>query len=194
MARAARALPETEASNDFVAAGYSQGGHASLFAGQMANGYAPELKLRGVAASAPPTDLGALIRETSDDPLGRVFVTFALASWSQLYGISTEGVVPKHLGLVVKNIASGCNLDTGQTLRLLFAEQAFEREGFLKEGVDERVLGPNLLTGERPQLIVPAGVWQAAESLGNWSLVGCTVAPGFRFEGFEMAPKGWEPA
>jgi alpha-beta hydrolase superfamily lysophospholipase len=159
MARAARALPETEASNDFVAAGYSQGGHASLFAGQMANGYAPELKLRGVAASAPPTDLGALIRETSDDPLGRVFVTFALASWSQLYGISTEGVVPKHLGLVVKNIASGCNLDTGQTLRLLFAEQAFEREGFLKPGVDVTALAPwkNLLTRNSTGAM-PAGV------------------------------------
>ena len=61
------------------------------------------------------------------------------------------------------------------------------------EGTDVRVLGPNLFTGERPQLVVPAGVWQAAESLGDWSLVGCTVAPGFRFEGFEMAPKGWEP-
>ncbi len=62
------------------------------------------------------------------------------------------------------------------------------------QGTDVRVLGPNLLTGERPQLVVPAGVWQAAESLGHWSLVGCTVAPGFQFEGFEMAPKGWEPA
>jgi predicted cupin superfamily sugar epimerase len=62
------------------------------------------------------------------------------------------------------------------------------------EGTDVRVLGPNLLTGERPQIVVPAGVWQSAESLGDWTLVGCTVAPGFRFEGFEMAPKGWEPA
>ncbi len=61
------------------------------------------------------------------------------------------------------------------------------------EGEDVRVLGPNLLTGERPQIVVPAGVWQAAESLGDWTLVGCTVAPGFRFEGFEMAPKNWEP-
>lgn len=61
------------------------------------------------------------------------------------------------------------------------------------ERTDTRVLGPNLLTGERPQIVVPAGVWQAAESLGDWTLVGCTVAPGFRFEGFEMAPKGWEP-
>lgn len=159
MARAARALREAEAGNDFVAAGYSQGGHASLFAGQLAGSYAPELKLKGVAASAPPTDLSALIRETSDDPVGRVFATFALASWSQLYGISTEGVVPKHLGLVVKNIASGCNLDAGQTLKLLFAEQAFEREGFLKPGVDVTATAPwKNLIAKNSTGAMPAGV------------------------------------
>jgi uncharacterized protein len=58
----------------------------------------------------------------------------------------------------------------------------------------ERVtLGPDLAAGERPQAIVPAGAWQAAESLGDWTLVGCTVAPGFEFRGFELAPQGWEP-
>jgi uncharacterized protein len=54
-------------------------------------------------------------------------------------------------------------------------------------------LGADLTAGERPQGVVPAGVWQSARSLGAWTLVGCTVAPGFRFEGFEMAPSGWEP-
>ncbi len=54
-------------------------------------------------------------------------------------------------------------------------------------------LGGDLLAGQRPQAVVPAGVWQAAESLGTWTLAGCTVAPGFRFSGFEMAPAGWEP-
>jgi predicted cupin superfamily sugar epimerase len=47
--------------------------------------------------------------------------------------------------------------------------------------------------GERPQAIVPAGAWQAAESTGDWTLLGCTVAPGFEFANFELAPKGWEP-
>ena len=47
--------------------------------------------------------------------------------------------------------------------------------------------------GERPQGIVPAGQWQAAESLGEWTLVGCTVAPGFEFSKFEIAPKDWQP-
>ena len=55
-------------------------------------------------------------------------------------------------------------------------------------------LGPDLLAGERPQAIVPAHAWQAAHSLGEWTLVGCTVAPGFEFEHFELAPPGWEPS
>jgi predicted cupin superfamily sugar epimerase len=55
-------------------------------------------------------------------------------------------------------------------------------------------LGPDLGAGERPQAIVPVYAWQAAESLGAWTLVGCTVAPGFDFAGFELAPEGWSPA
>lgn len=54
-------------------------------------------------------------------------------------------------------------------------------------------LGKDLEKGERPQAVVPAGHWQAAESLGAWTLVGCTVAPGFVFEGFELAPPDWQP-
>ena len=54
-------------------------------------------------------------------------------------------------------------------------------------------LGPDLTAGELPQAIVPAQAWQAAESTGDWTLVGCTVAPGFDFATFEMAPKEWEP-
>ncbi len=51
----------------------------------------------------------------------------------------------------------------------------------------EHVLGPDLATGARPQMIVPAHHWQAARSTGAWTLVSCTVSPGFRFEGFELA-------
>ena len=58
---------------------------------------------------------------------------------------------------------------------------------------DRHVLGPDLSDGQRPQLVVPAGDWQAAESLGDWTLVGCTVSPGFEFEGFELAKADWEP-
>lgn len=54
-------------------------------------------------------------------------------------------------------------------------------------------LGDDIAAGERPQALVPPGAWQAARSLGGWSLVGCTVAPAFDFAGFELAPDAWEP-
>ncbi len=54
-------------------------------------------------------------------------------------------------------------------------------------------LGNDLKAGARPQVIVPAGVWQSAVSAGAWTLVGCTVSPAFEFSGFEMAPQGWAP-
>jgi predicted cupin superfamily sugar epimerase len=54
-------------------------------------------------------------------------------------------------------------------------------------------LGCDLAAGEQPQALVPAHAWQAAQTLGDWTLVGCTVAPGFQFEGFELAPKDWAP-
>lgn len=57
----------------------------------------------------------------------------------------------------------------------------------------EVVLGPDVLAGQSPQVVVPAQVWQAACSTGAWSLVGCTVSPAFEFSGFEMAPGGWTP-
>ena len=53
-------------------------------------------------------------------------------------------------------------------------------------------LGPDVLAGEVVQAVVPAGWWQAARSTGDWTLVSCTVSPGFRFEGFELAAPGWE--
>ena len=61
------------------------------------------------------------------------------------------------------------------------------------------VYGPSALlheritNGERPQVIVPRFCWQTARSLGNWTLVSCTVSPAFTFDGFEMAPSGWHP-
>ena len=73
----------------------------------------------------------------------------------------------------------------GAPLELMLSKDGRERSSVR--------LGPDLAAGERPQAVVPAGVWQAARPLGGWVLVGCTVAPAFEFAGFEMAPAGWEP-
>jgi predicted cupin superfamily sugar epimerase len=72
----------------------------------------------------------------------------------------------------------------GHALTLLIADDNGQR----------RVrLGLDLAAGEVPQAVVPARAWQAAESGGDWTLVGCTVAPGFDFATFELAEKGWTP-
>jgi uncharacterized protein len=66
--------------------------------------------------------------------------------------------------------------------------------GIAEAGVTRVVrLGPDLAAGEQPQAVVPTGSWQSAESLGDWTLVGCTVAPGFEFSGFTLAPEGSSP-
>lgn len=65
----------------------------------------------------------------------------------------------------------------------------------LLDGSKEEIfrLGADIGAGEVPQVTVPARAWQAAESLGEWTLVSCTVAPGFSFDGFDLAPANWSP-
>lgn len=72
----------------------------------------------------------------------------------------------------------------GDPLRLEIADDA---------GLRIVQIGADIAAGERPQAIVPAHAWQAAESTGEWTLVGCTVAPGFEFAQFELAPPDWSP-
>jgi predicted cupin superfamily sugar epimerase len=63
----------------------------------------------------------------------------------------------------------------------------------LRIGTQVIHLGPGIEKGEAPQAVVPPGAWQAARSLGEYSLVGCTVAPGFDFAAFELAPSDFTP-
>jgi uncharacterized protein len=73
----------------------------------------------------------------------------------------------------------------GAPLELCLSEDGLE--------ADRHRLGADLAAGERPQLVAPAGWWQSASSLGAWTLVGCTVAPGFEFSRFELAAPGFNP-
>ena len=76
---------------------------------------------------------------------------------------------------------------SGDALELLIAA---DRAG---AGIERHRLGPDVTAGDEVQVVVPAGAWQAARPLGAWTLVGCVVAPAFTFDGFELAPDGWEP-
>ena len=81
--------------------------------------------------------------------------------------------------------AEGWHYYAGAPLQLEIAQPGAKAEVI--------VLGASLAAGERPQAIVPPYAWQRARSLGAWTLIGCTVAPGFDFAGFTIAPDGFEP-
>ncbi len=89
----------------------------------------------------------------------------------------------------VKDAAEVWHFYAGDPLAL----SIYEEGGTVANQVIEQVLGTGLTAGERPQIVVPAGWWQSARSLGEWTLVGCTVAPGFDFAVFELAEPGWQP-
>lgn len=81
----------------------------------------------------------------------------------------------------------------GASLELRIAPAGEAVDGGVPGSAVAHRLGKELAAGERPQVVVPAGAWQAARSLGSWTLVGCTVSPAFEFAGFELAPDGWDP-
>ncbi len=73
----------------------------------------------------------------------------------------------------------------GAPLRLSISEDGKTQQ--------DLILGPDLKGGQNPQLVVPPHAWQAAQSMGDFTLVGCTVSPAFEFSSFEMAPSEWTP-
>jgi fermentation-respiration switch protein FrsA (DUF1100 family) len=147
--RAASRIPKTGASTRFAAWGHSQGGQAVLFAGQLARSYAPELTLFGVAAVAPPTDLGELLRDDIGERAGKVITAYCLASWSRLYGASLDGVVRASAIPVVDRIARDCVESTGEAYRVSFDSSGLG-DGFLSERAYTTEPWQRLLEENRP--------------------------------------------
>ena len=114
--RAARGIPEAGAGRRCAVWGHSQGGHAALFAGQLAGAYAPELELSGVAAIAPATDLGQLLRDDVGERAGRVIAAYCLWSWSApgVYGAPLAPAVPASLVPAIDRVARDCVETTGE--------------------------------------------------------------------------------
>ena len=106
--RAARNMNETGASSNYFVFGHSQGGQAALFAGQMASAYAPELQLLGVAAAAPAGLLVPLFQADKNTAAGAVLGSYAVVSWSDIFGYDEATVVKSSLRGRVHAVSEKC--------------------------------------------------------------------------------------
>jgi acetyl esterase/lipase len=129
--RAARNLSNAHASNRFVVWGHSQGGHAALFTGELAHEYAPELKLIGVAAAAPATNLVELFRAQQGSIAGDSLIAMAMLSWSRTYGIPLETVLEDDAKKSFERVAGSCIQSLPQMVKLLQLAKPL-RKTFLK--------------------------------------------------------------
>lgn len=106
--RAAQAFPGVGPVRDFAVWGHSQGGHAALYTGLIARSYAPELRLVGVAAAAPATEIGVLFNDDIGTSGGKNLAALALWSWARVYNAPAERVIYPGTMPIVDNIASIC--------------------------------------------------------------------------------------
>lgn len=127
--RAARQLAEAGAGSRFAVWGESQGGHAALFTGEVARRYAPELTLVGIAAAAPPTDLGANLTATGGTPIGAFLTAYVASSWSDYYGIPLKAVGRPRTARLIDGLAKKCiSLDSKPKLLTVLGIAALSRD------------------------------------------------------------------
>ena len=125
--RAALNLDGANTSTDFVVWGHSQGGHASLFTGQLAASYAPELELLGVAAGAPAPNLEDLFATNIETTVGRILIAMALDSWARVYDdASLDQIVRPVARPLVRSIARNCLYNQSQILSSVPAALALD--------------------------------------------------------------------
>jgi len=106
--RAARTLPDVGDGNSFAVWGHSQGGQASLYTGLIANTYAPELRLVGVAAAAPATSLVTLMGDDFKSAGGKNLTAMTLWSWSRVYGAPIDHVVLPEAMPTIDRLSNEC--------------------------------------------------------------------------------------
>ena len=128
--RAARELLQQQEPTRFAVWGHSQGGQAALYTGLLARSYAPELKLAGIAAAAPATELSILMRDDFASSGGKGLTALTLWSWSRLFDIKLDTIVDPAAMPTVDTLAGGC------------IETVFD---FLERRVEERPLSKDFL-------------------------------------------------
>lgn len=125
--RAARALPQAQAGTRYAVWGHSQGGQAALFTGIIADEYAPELQLIGVAAAAPATDLATLLRDDFATAGGKNLTAMTLWSWSQLFDAPMSAVLSPEALPTVDALVDKCIETLVQVLERKYMEKPLEK-------------------------------------------------------------------
>lgn len=175
--KAVRALPEAQAGDAFVLWGHSQGGHAVLFAASLAKTYAAELKLLGVAAAAPATNLAALLHADVDTIPGRILAAMTLLSWSRNFGFPLDGLLTQDTIEVMEHIDKSCLDSLSGKLDALSAEQDLGAK-YLNYDPGSRQPWRGLLADNNPfygLITVPAFIAQGADD----TLVRPEITTGF---------------
>ena len=126
--RAARELTQSGAGNVFAVWGHSQGGHAALWSGELAAKYAPDLKLVGIAAAAPASELAALFEDDLDSLAGKILTGMVLSSWSQVFSAPLDAVIVPEVLPEVKTLGTDCIDMIDQGLADLRAEKKLPRK------------------------------------------------------------------
>lgn len=129
--RAAKQIPAVGGGNDYGLWGFSQGGHAVLFAAQLSQSYAPELNLKGVAAIAPPTDLATLLKANLNSIAGRILASYTLDSWNEKYGAPLDKLLDNVSQTLIDEVAKNCVDDLGGQIDAAAAQKGLDRQ-FLK--------------------------------------------------------------
>jgi pimeloyl-ACP methyl ester carboxylesterase len=195
--RAAKQIPGVGGGKDFALWGYSQGGHAALFAATLAAGYAPELSLKGVAAIAPPTDLATLLRANLDSISGRILASFTLSSWSVKYRAPLAQLVDRQAAALVEEVSRSCIDDLGGQLDALAAQKGLKEE-FLKEDPTavrpwETLMSNNSLyaySSQVPALIIQGSSDDIVRPQVTTQFVRSSCRLGARIEYVTLAGKG----
>jgi len=129
--RAARRLSGAQATNRFAVWGHSQGGHAALFSGELAPEYAPELKLVGIAAAAPATNLVDLFKAQKNSIAGDSLTAMALLSWARTYNLPLRDLLEDGVETRFEQVAESCLQSISQMLKTLSLARPL-KENFLK--------------------------------------------------------------
>ncbi len=129
--RAARNLSGAQATNRFAVWGHSQGGHAALFSGELAGEYAPELKLVGIAAAAPATNLVDLFKAQKNTIAGDSLTAMAMLSWSRTYNLPLSDLLEEGVDKRFEKVAESCIQSLSQMLQLLKLAKPLKKS-FLK--------------------------------------------------------------